>query len=375
MANILLGCDKHSVSYDQESQKVVKEILEKAGHHVEVLSVGPNHTQTAMQKKSSKGKIAIYMVNGADLQTYKDFAQGIKQGYYHVKYAYFGLQGYINSKTCTCEGAKSAKLKKAHDDASSDSYTRDLWGMTTAEVCEKYKAQIAYACGSSRKELGNNLVKVIGGESETSSSNNESATSIKEALTDVLYGWDGEAECFIRDDTVYIRKIPSPSDAKLSLIEGDNIDLGSVSVTDYNPSTVNILTSTFGDYELTIQDDYLIKRFGKIPSSVEMDKNIKKLKDAKKFLQREFNKLKRDNGHSLEVKTQGNSKWKQGQWCRVYLPSFNINDYMYVTKVSQDDSGEWNCNLTLVDYPPGFGEPAKTDNEDTNKDTEEEGDE
>lgn len=372
LSTILLGCDHHSVSYDKQSQKTVADILEKAGHQVEILSVGPNHTQSAMGKKKNKGKVAIYMVNGADLQTYKDFAQGIKQGYYHVKYAYFGLQGYINSKTCSCNGAKTAKLKKAHDDASSDSYTRDLWGMTTAEVCEKYKAQIAYACGSSREDLGENLVKVIGGSTNSSNNSSNSSSNCKEALKDVLYNWDGEVECFLRDDTVHIRKIPSPHNATLSLIEGQNIDYDSVSVTDYNPSTVNYLTSSFDGYDLTIQDDYLIKRFGKISSSVSIDSEVTSLKDAKAFLQREWNKLKRDNGHSLEVKTAGDSKWKQGEWCRVYLPSFNIDDYMYIVKVSQDDSNDWKCNLTLVDYPPGFGKPTNANNEeDSNSDGEE----
>lgn len=366
MADILLGCDYHSKSYDQQSQKVVKNILEKAGHKVEVLNVGPNHTQTAMGKKKNKGKIAIYMVNGADLQTYKDFAQGIKQGYYHVKYAYFGLQGYINSKTCSCNGARTAKLKKAHDDASSDSYTKNLWGMTTSEVCEKYKAQIAYACGATREELGNNLVKIIGGNNTSNSSSKNSSSTIKEALKDVLYGWDGDAECFIKGDTVHIRKIKSPSTAKLSIIEGDNIHADSVNVNDINPSTVNHLTSDFKNTTLTIKDDYLIKRFGKISSSIAIDDSIKKIDDAKDFLLREWAKIKRDNGHSLECKVQGSSKWQPG-WCYVYLPSFNIQDYMYISKISQDDQdGDWNCKLTLVDYPPGFGEPINKENDETN---------
>lgn len=207
-----------------------------------------------------------------------------------------------------------------------------------------------------------------GSSTTNEGSNNASAGGeIKSAIKEVLYNWDGDVECFIRDDTVYIKKIPSPTDAKLSLVEGVNIDLGSVSVTDYNPSTINILTTSFEDYDLTIQDDYLIKRFGKIPSNVSIDDSIENLNDAKKFLQREWNKLKRENGHSLELKTYGDSNWGQGEWCRVYLPSFNIDDYMYITKVSQEDSGEWNCNLTLVDYPPGFGEPSKTGNEEENE--------
>ena len=49
-----------------------------------------------------------------------------------------------------------------------------------------------------------------------------------------------------------------------------------------------------------------------------------------------------------------------GKWCRVYLPSFNIDDYMYIIKVSQeDDDGNWVCSLALVDYPPSLGEPEE----------------
>ena len=68
----------------------------------------------------------------------------------------------------------------------------------------------------------------------------------------------------------------------------------------------------------------------------------------------------------MECKVLGNTKWKIGQWVRVYLPSFNIDDYMYLSKVSQDDSdGDWVCNLTLVDYPPSLGEPeAKEESND-----------
>ena len=214
-------------------------------------------------------------------------------------------------------------------------------------------------------------LEYTGESSSSSTSTSDSASSIKEAITDVLYNWDGEAVCYIRDDTVYIHQIPSPSDATLSLIEGQNIDMGSVSVTDYNPSSVNYLTSTYKDYILTIQDEYLVKRFGKISSNVKMPSSIKNLEAAKKYLQREWNKVKRDNGHSLELKTYGHTKWKIGEWCRVYLPSFNIDDYMFITKTSQDDSGdsEWTCNLTLVDYPPSFGEPTQTNENNNSKKT------
>lgn len=368
MAEIILGCDKNNVSSDKKHQKTIASLLEKAGHTVKIMSVGPGALQNEMKKKTSKGKIAVFLVNGADLQTYKDAWYGMRPGgYYHTKYCYFGLQGYINQKTCTCEGAKKVKLKKAHDDHSSKSFTKDIVGMTTAEVMEKYKSRIAYACGSTVKELGENLVSVIGGGTNTSSSssnsNQENYGSIKDALKDVLYGWDGDVECYLRDDTIHIRKIKSPDTATLELIEGKNVNLGSVSVTDVNPSTPNYVYCSFGKYDLSIKDDHLINRFGKISKKVTVPTSVKTLDKAKEFLQREWSKTKRDNGHSLECSTQGNTKWKNG-WCRVYLPSFNINDYMYISKVSQDESGngEWDCRLKLVDYPPGFGEPTTQQN-------------
>ncbi len=363
MSTIVLGCDTNN-SNDSKFQNTVAKILTKQGHTVEKLSIGPTPFGSIGYKSKVKGKIGVYIM-AASLTSVADLSSSGWQ----FKYTYFIIRGDI-------EGGRI----KSDDDFNSKSIHKDPEGDCTAAACNRWngktypeinkeiksKGMVIFG-GKTGEEIANSLVKAMGGDTSDSSSKSNSASSIKEALTDVLYGWDGEAECYVRDDTVYIHKIPSPSDAKLSLIEGENIDKDSVSVTDYNPSTVNILTTQFGDYELTIKDDYLIKRFGKISSSVAMDKDIKTLKDAKKFLQREWNKLKRDNGHSLELKTYGHSQWKVGEWCRVYLPSFNIDDYMYITKVSQDDSGEWNCNLTLVDYPPGFGEPTKTDNDAKNE--------
>ena len=363
MSTIVLGCDTNN-SNDSKFQNTVAKILTKQGHTVEKLSIGPTPFGSIGYKSKVKGKIGVYIM-AASLTSVADLSSSGWQ----FKYTYFIIRGDI-------EGGRI----KSTDDFNSKAIHKDPEGDCKAAACNRWngktypeinkeiksKGMVIFG-GKTGEEIANSLVKAMGGDTSDSSSKSTSVSSIKEALTDVLYGWDGEAECYVRDDTVYIHKIPSPSDAKLSLIEGDNIDKDSVSVTDYNPSTVNILTTQFNDYELTIQDDHLIKRFGKISSSVAMDKEIKKLKDAKKFLQREWNKLKRDNGHVLELKTYGHSQWKVGEWCRVYLPSFNIDDYMYITKVSQDDSGEWNCNITLVDYPPGFGEPTKTDNDNENE--------
>ena len=115
MSDILLACDLNDVSTDQQNQATIKGILENAGHNVTVLSVGPNNLQEASKEESSKGKIGVYMVNGADIGTYKDFADGIGS-YYNIKYCCFALEGWISPSTCSCEGARTVKLGKAHDD-------------------------------------------------------------------------------------------------------------------------------------------------------------------------------------------------------------------------------------------------------------------
>ena len=363
MSSIVLGCDENGYN-DSAYQSTVAKILEKAGHTVEKCDIQSNAFASysdGSNGKKKKKKIGIYLI-AAGTYSIADATYGTSK----FKYNYFGIRPEC-SPNWNCSDFDTKPI--GADSDCPGWLCSKIAGNSFKKINEIVKEKSMVVTGKDATEMGNNLVKAMGGNTDSSSSKKNSSSSIKDALTDVLYGWDGEAECYVRDDTVYIHKIPSPSDAKLSLIEGENIDKDSVSITDYNPSTVNILTTQFNDYELTIQDDHLIKRFGKISSSVEMDKEIKNLKDAKKFLQREWNKLKRDNEHVLELKTYGHSQWKVGEWCRVYLPSFNIDDYMYISKASQDDSGEWNCNLTLVDYPPGFGEPTKTDNDEENNES------
>lgn len=433
MASILLGCDHNNASEDKKTQKVVAKALEKAGHSVKILGVGPNNSQSEMKKGSSKGKICVYLVNGADLQTYKDFAVGIGK-YYHVKYAYFGLEGWISPKTCSCNGAKTAKLKRAHDDQSPVSFTKELVGMTTEQVMNKYKDKIAYACGSSAEELANNLVKVVGGgdlsDSDSDNKKSDSGGTIKEGIQKLLKHWDGEVECRIIGDKVYINKVREPqSSYSLLLQEGLNVFSDSVKITDVNPNTVNYLVVKWSEGKITIKDNELIKRFGAIKSEVNAVKKvtkkvtsktttdttstsedtstedtsttdetsdtstsedtstdssgdgdstkttvvevpITKYKDALAFANTEWHKIKRDNGHTLECQVPGSPKWRVGEWSKVILPSFGENGFMYITRASHsDDGGDWTCNLTLQDYPPGWGVEETNNNSDSSSNT------
>lgn len=107
-----------------------------------------------------------------------------------------------------------------------------------------------------------------------------------------------------------------------------------------------------------------------------VEEKITNYKDALEFAKIEWNKIKRDNGHTIECQTRGSSKWRVGEWVKVILPRFDENGFMYISRVSQsDDGGDWNCNISLVDYPPGWGaeeiETSDEESEDGEETTEE----
>lgn len=89
---------------------------------------------------------------------------------------------------------------------------------------------------------------------------------------------------------------------------------------------------------------------------------ITNYKEALEFANREWNKIKRDNGRTLECQVLGSTHWRAGEWCKVYLPSFDIDGYMYIVRTSQtSEGGDWTTNLSLVDYPPGWGQEEAED--------------
>ena len=94
--------------------------------------------------------------------------------------------------------------------------------------------------------------------------NESSASTYKDMILDLISVWDGDVECRIEDNKIYINKIPSTDTAKISLIEGANIISDSVNIHDVNPDTINTLVAVWGNNNktITIKDNRLIKRFG-----------------------------------------------------------------------------------------------------------------
>jgi len=78
--------------------------------------------------------------------------------------------------------------------------------------------------------------------------------------------------------------------------------------------------------------------------------------EALTFAYGEMGKIMRNDGHKVELKLIGNINYRVGAWIRVFLPSFDEDCMMFITKAQQEASAdsEWITSLTLVDYPPSL---------------------
>ena len=436
MSTVILGCDINS-SNDSACQSTVAKIIEKAGNTVEKLTIGPNYFASYSYSNNAKGKIGVFLI-ASGITAIADLYDGNT----NFKYAYFGIRGDLKQpRLSTMAEFKSSPI---HKDKHGDCVSRScdsLNGKTYPQMNEVTKSKCIAVFGETCEELGNNIVKAMGGEVQgDDNKKSSSGSTAKEAIQKLLTHWDGEVECFIRNDKVYINKIKEPkSDYTLVLQEGVNIFTDSLQITDVNPNTVNILKVKWTKGVITLKDEELINRFGEIESEIEAVKKVVKTetvttttstdtttddtattddatatttedtttddaaaeetttetttkttvveepidnyKDALAFANTEWNKIKRDNGHTIECQVRGSNRWQVGEWVKVIIPSFSENGFMYITRSSQsDDGGDWNCNLSLADYPPGWGEEQiettedeeSEDSEDTSEETTEE---
>ena len=430
MTTYVVGCDDINGS-EQEYIDRVSAVLEDAGHTVEKRPVGPGFVQGYGRTSASSGKTAVFIVGGSDGGTYQDFVYGIgKQGYYHYDLCWFAFASWTANSWITEEGLKNTPLVRAHDDNFSTS-TTGFVGKTAAQYFSENSQYIKMAYGDSPEELAEMILN--GGEE--SNDDGGSASTIKEAIKEVLAYWDGDAQCVVEGDIMYIHRIYDPDEPIILnkadgtttedyppiLQTNDNIYQDTISITDYNPDTINILTvhsEVMAD--IVYRNEKLISRFGEKPAErdavklvevtkteeVSSDDTTTDLTDAstvdttttttddtttedtteettttktttsieevpcetpeevEAFARREWNKIKREDGHTIELTTHGWPGWKVGRWVHLNIPEFDEYDPMYITKVSQSDDGESKCQLTLADYPPSFGELKEETSED-----------
>ena len=352
--------------------------LKEKGHTATNGGVGPNTVQSKGLNSSSSGMIGVFIVGGSDAGMYTDFRDGLKRGYYHYKHmkVVFASETATTDKWITCNGLANTSLVRAWDDNYSGSNI-DAVGQTAKAFFDANKQYISYACGKKGCTFQDVINNFFNGGEDGSDSESGSST-IKEALKKAVSGWDGDVEINIIEGTVFVNKIHDPTETDLVINEFENVIYDSVTVTDLNPQTPNKITMQYQGQTLMLKDDYLIERFGEIPFEVTPDEFVTNYDEAVAFLQRTWNKIRRDDARQIELKVDGNSKWKTGVWARTYLPRYFIDDYMYIIRASfdEDSSGNGLTNLTLTDYPPSFGtfeeeEPEEEEDEELDEDMEE----
>jgi len=339
----------------------------------------------------------------------------------------------------SCEAMQTEELVAEHDSGGFyQSWMPSYYeGHTMVTFCEKYSNIISCCCSDeSAADLGEKIANGGCGGETTDDEGGSSASTIKDAIKEVVSYWDGEAELYVRDEEIYIHQAPNPNAegvVEIGLVEGINLIADSLNITDINPDTVNFLTVHWnGGEDIVLRDEKLIARFGEKPKEMEATKYVvteeeqvtsssttstttddsassdsttdtttstndettqgsdgeieeedttatetktvnkvqevpvETYEEALVFAYREWGKIKRDDGHTIEAKIVAGDEWQTGRWALVHIPSFDEDEkYMYVTKVSHSEEDGWECNVTLTDYPPSFGDPPSSNDEET----------
>lgn len=452
-------CSDNIDGKEQSRINALIDALKKHGHEAINGGVGPNTVQSHGQSGSSSGQIGVFICGGVDIQVFWDFVQGIGSYYHYKRFIYvYASDTATTDKWLTCNGAKNTPTVQAHDDNYSGG-RGDAIGKTVHQYCSEHKDKIWYACGKlgcTFQDVINNFLAGIGAGDD--GKGDSSASTIKEAIKEVASFWDGEVEIKVEQDTVKLRKIPDPETDHLeeSIIEGTNVELNSISIQDYHPDTINILTVHWqGGEDIILKDEDLIARFGEKKKEMDAVKrvvsgggqsaasnmaNSQNLRDkstvsnssdenntnkfnkfiksqgnnntnltgaagedtdtesdtdtdsdtetesttyeevpvttyeeALHFANVEWAKIRRDNGHEIELKCIGNVNYKH-RWVKVKLYSYPTDMWMYIKSVNHEisENGEFGTNITLVDYPPSLGEWNENDSDEESEDEEEE---
>ena len=392
---VVLGCDSNGVN-DQAFMNAVQSKLESAGYTVEPLGIAPGPFADYSYSSSAQGKYGVYLMADSivSIADYSGATGGANSSGNSFKMGVFGIRTDVITKL-QGDGWNKYPIRP---DGDCTSVCNKIANKTYPEIAEICKQDTRIVHGSRGEEMGDAVVEALGGKVEENEGG--SASTIKDAIKEVMSAWDGEVEAFVRDMKMYIHKIKLPEqDCNLILSEGLNIESNSISVKDYCPNNTNKLVVHWnGGDDIIIQDNKRIERFGEKVKEVDAIKRVltngenkesssnstdekeestdkgyeevpaETYEEALEYARLEWNRCKREDCHEIELSTTGGSEWQHGRWVRVYIPSFEIDGYYYISRLSENMSNEWKTSVTLVDYPPSFGEPK----EETTEESEEE---
>ena len=168
MSSIVLGCDENGYN-DSAYQSTVAKILEKAGHTVEKCDIQSNAFASysdGSNGKNPKGKIGIYLI-AAGTYSIADATYGTSK----FKYNYFGIRPEC-SPNWNCSDFDTKPI--GADSDCPGWLCSKIAGNSFKKINEIVKEKSMVVTGKDATEMGNNLVKAMGGSTDSSSSKKNS---------------------------------------------------------------------------------------------------------------------------------------------------------------------------------------------------------
>lgn len=138
-------------------------------------------------------------------------------------------------------------------------------------------------------------------------------------------------------------------------------------------STTTAVTDTTNTDDTTTGTETAEEESTSVSSTTYEEVPVQTYEEALSFANSEWAKIRRNNGHEVELKVIGDYQYKPG-WVHVKLYSYPTDMWMYIKSSNHEisENGEFNSNLILVDYPPSLGEWNESDSDDEETEEDEE---
>lgn len=334
MSKYVVVSDKSGKNDQQCIEKVVQYLKDK-GH--DAVGGGVNSNSESRLWQEGKDTIGIFLVNGACLGTMLSLGEMVQKG--HCSSVFIGASKTIIGSPWTDKANldnEKYKLALVNDGSNwkqewyqynhkwtwqQASDNIDGIGLAWGETCEDVAQAVLDGGGTSSGS----------GSSDSSSSEKKEPTpmSYLDMIKDLISVWDGDVEVKIRQNKMFINKVPQPN-PKLWIVDGTNVVSGQATVTDYNSDTINTLNVSYnGDANtITITDEYLINRFGEVSADLKAEKIVTNYTEEDST----------DGSVQDESGTQGDGG--ESEWTQIA----KVLQTYYTCK----DSNEWNSFIRSV---------------------------
>ena len=196
---VVLGCDDNGVN-DAAFMNAVQSKLESAGYTVEPLGIAPGPFADYSYSSSAQGKYGCYLMADSivSIADYSGATGGANSSGNSFKMGVFGIRTDVITKL-QGDGWNKYPIRP---DGDCTSVCNKIANKTYPEIAEICKQDTRIVHGSSGEEMGDAVVEALGGKVEENEGG--SASTIKDAIKEVMSAWDGEVEAFVRDMKMYI---------------------------------------------------------------------------------------------------------------------------------------------------------------------------